>query len=54
MPRRNENASRGGNSHTRSGRAWMKGKKRRGKGGVPLPDNAPLTPGHMHSPTRLR
>lgn len=54
MPRKNANAQRGGNAHTRGGGAWMKGKKRRGKGGAARPDNAPLTPGAMHSKTRLR
>lgn len=54
MPRRKINAQRGGNSHSRNGRAWMKGKKRKGKRDKPMPDNAPLTPGQMHSRTRLR
>jgi hypothetical protein len=54
MPRKNSNAQKGGNAHARNGRAWMKGKKRRGKDGRPTPDNAPLTPGDMHSQTRLR
>lgn len=54
MPRRNSNAQSGGNSHSRGGRAWMKGKKRTGKDGKPAADNAPLTPGEMHSKTRLR
>lgn len=54
MPRRNKRATEGGNSHSRNGRAWMKGKKRLRKGGKPASDNAPLTPGEMHSRTRLR
>jgi len=54
MPRRHENAHKGGNAHARSGRAWMKGKKRRKKGGEAAGDNAPLTPGEMHSRARLR
>lgn len=55
MPRRNENAERGGQPHTRGkGSGWMKGKTRRAKKGAARPDNAPLTPGSMHSRTRLR
>lgn len=48
MPRRNSNAVRGGRPHTRSGRAWMKGKRKKDR------DRAPLTPGEMHAPKRLR
>jgi hypothetical protein len=54
MPRRHKNATRGGNAHSRSGGGWMKGKKRKAKGGAPRSDNAPLTSGQMHSRTRLR
>lgn len=55
MPRRNFNALRGGRPHTRGkGRGWMKGKPRTAKKGRPRSDNAPLTPGSMHSRTRLR
>lgn len=32
----------------------MKGKKRKRKGGGDAADNAPLTPGEMHSRSRLR
>jgi hypothetical protein len=52
MPRRNENATKGGNFHPRgAGSGWMH------KGGRRKPnreDRAPLTPGSMHSKTRLR
>lgn len=56
MPRRNRNAKRGGNRHSRSGGGWMKvnkgtGAKARAERGT---DYAPLTPGSMHSRTRLR
>lgn len=55
MPRRNANAERGGRAHTRGkGAGWMKGKARRTKKGTAAPDNAPLTPGSMHSKTRIR
>jgi len=49
MPRRNENALRGGRLHSRGkGSGWMKRKRK------PDRDSAPLTPGSMHSKTRLR
>lgn len=51
MPRRNENAQRGGRIHARGiGRGWMHGKRKKGR----KADRAPLTPGEMHSKTRLR
>lgn len=55
MPRRNRKATDGGNAHTRgSGGGWMHPKRSKGKGGKPGPDRAPMTPGSMHSRTRLR
>lgn len=56
MPRRHKNAQRGGNAHSRgSGGGWMHPKgKRKKKGGGQAADRAPLTPGEMHSRTRLR
>lgn len=55
MPRRNKRATEGGNSHSRgNGAGWMHGKRKKRKGGKPSPDRAPLTPGEMHSKTRLR
>lgn len=55
MPRRNNNAQRGGNAHSRGGSSWMHPKKGRSKeGGKARSDAAPLTPGQMHSRTRLR
>jgi len=54
MPRRNEKARSGGNAHSRGGAGWMRGKKRKRKGGRPASDNAPLTGGGMHSKRRLR
>lgn len=50
MPRRNRNAKDIGNRHSRSGAGWMKGKRKKGE----RVDRAPLTPGSMHSKTRLR
>lgn len=51
MPRRNNNAKRGGNAHVRgNGGGWMHTKRKKGK----REDRAPLTPGSMHSQTRLR
>lgn len=56
MPRKNDNARSGGNSHGRNGAGWMKsnkgtaGKKRRKKSET---DGAPLTPGTMHPKRRL-
>jgi len=55
MPRRNKRATEGGNAHSRGGSSWMHPKKgRKKKGGAQRPDAAPLTPGAMHSRTRLR
>lgn len=54
MPRKNRRAVEGGNSHQRNGGGRMKGKGRKKKGGKAAGDNAPLTPGEMHSKTRLR
>jgi len=49
VARKNHNANKGGNSHSRGGGGWMKrGKKGKRKNG------APLTPGAMHSRTRIR
>lgn len=51
MPRRNRNALKGGRLHPRgNGSGWMHAKGRRGR----TKDAAPLTPGAMHSKTRLR
>jgi hypothetical protein len=57
MPRRNSNAKDRGNHHSRNGGGWMGVNK--GKGGKKRHrkakgDRAPLTPGAMHSRTRLR
>lgn len=54
MPRRNRNAKQIGNRHGRSGGGWMHKGKRKQKGGGAAADRAPLTPGSMHSKTRLR
>lgn len=55
MARKNRNAQQGGNAHTRgNGGGWMHPKRSKGKGGKSSPDRAPLTPGSMHSRTRLR
>jgi hypothetical protein len=54
MPRRNRNAKQIGNRHSRSGGGWMHKGKRKKKGGDYRDDRAPLTPGSMHSRTRLR
>jgi len=51
MPRRNRNATKIGNRHSRTGGGWMHSKPGKGKRS---PDRAPLTPGVMHSKTRLR
>ena len=51
MPRRNINALKGGRIHSRGQRSgWMHRKGRKGR----TKDLAPLTPGAMHSKTRLR
>lgn len=51
MPRRNENALKGGRLHSRGqGSGWMHAKGRKGR----KTDAAPLTPGAMHSKTRVR
>lgn len=54
MPRRNRNAKKVGNRHSRSGGGWMHPGSRKQKGGDQRGDRAPLTPGSMHSKTRLR
>lgn len=48
MPRRNRNAKKIAKRHTRTGGGWMKGRQKN------QPERAPLTPGAMHSKTRLR
>lgn len=50
MPRRNRNAVKGGNNHRKGGGGWMHGQSAGEKTG----DRAPLTPGAMHSKTRLQ
>lgn len=58
MPRRNENALKGGNARSsrKGGGGWMRGggQDRFVAGGDRRADRAPLTPGGMHSQTRRR
>lgn len=56
MPRRNRNATKTGNRHSRSGSGWMQVNKGKGSKAkrTKRGDAAPLTPGVMHSQTRLR
>jgi hypothetical protein len=56
MPRRNRNALEIRRRHTRTGSGWMSVNKGKGskKKREKRTDAAPLTPGVMHSKTRLR